>query len=396
MRRSVVIVVVLLLLPARAALAQPAEVKPKAGIAVWDTGKPSAEALSPAALAGKNDWTAIPPEKTADSFKGDAVLSNGRIVAVLRKQDAAVEVHAVKPDGAVSRLRLRLQTASGRAGRSPGAHGPDRKQQERRMSGGDFKTAKGAEVAGKFRLKRGDVSVQAEPGTGAGKLRVECAGPLRRPAGFLRRRHHLDATKLPLNSVELPSENFVLHLMGKGDAIAMCVFENRQQDVKVTLAGEGEKRHRHRLGDRLRGQEGLGGAAGRAAASGTRVELKANDTGKVVPLDWKMPFPAQWRVDFTARQRPDRQLGNAAAREERAARTPSRPGWAAAIEHARRTASAGTRCSARFPIPAGRTPTARAISSRSRARCCSSQGRRSSIRSTASSRRRSTPSPWWT
>ena len=28
-------------------------------------------------------------------------------------------------------------------------------------------------------------------------------------------------------------------------------------------------------------------------------DLKPADTGKVVPLDWKMPFPAQWRVDFT-------------------------------------------------------------------------------------------------
>src|SRR5262249_24521449 len=28
-------------------------------------------------------------------------------------------------------------------------------------------------------------------------------------------------------------------------------------------------------------------------------DLKAADTGKIIPLDWKMPFPAQWRVDFT-------------------------------------------------------------------------------------------------
>src|SRR5262249_24474145 len=28
-------------------------------------------------------------------------------------------------------------------------------------------------------------------------------------------------------------------------------------------------------------------------------ELAATDTGKVIPLDWRMPFPAQWRVDFT-------------------------------------------------------------------------------------------------
>src|SRR5205085_3671944 len=31
-------------------------------------------------------------------------------------------------------------------------------------------------------------------------------------------------------------------------------------------------------------------------------DVRSADTGKVLALDWKMPFPAQWRVDFT---RPD-------------------------------------------------------------------------------------------
>ena len=79
---------------------QASPAKPRTGIIVWDTGRPAAEALVPAALAGKNDWTAIPVGETADSLKGDAVLSNGRIVAVLRQQDSAVEVHAVKHGGA--------------------------------------------------------------------------------------------------------------------------------------------------------------------------------------------------------------------------------------------------------------------------------------------------------
>src|SRR5207302_661831 len=110
-------------------------------------------------LAGKNDWAAIPSDKTADSFRGDAVLSNGRIVAVLRKQDAAVEVHAVKPDGAVARLRLRLQTAAGEP-----AERLERLALVENTRGGacleaSFRTAKGGELAGKFRLRRGDVSL---------------------------------------------------------------------------------------------------------------------------------------------------------------------------------------------------------------------------------------------
>src|SRR5262245_12182698 len=85
---------------ARGADAAPAA-RPRSTLTVWDTGRPSEKALPPAALAGTNDWTTLSPGTTA-AFQGDAVVGNGWVVAVLRRQDAAVEVHAVKSDGAVS------------------------------------------------------------------------------------------------------------------------------------------------------------------------------------------------------------------------------------------------------------------------------------------------------
>jgi hypothetical protein len=297
MRRPIILLLALpawVLVTSSAAEAQP----PKTALTVWDTGRPSKDALAPAALAGKNEWTAIPADTTADAFKGDAVLSNGRIVAVLRQQDSAVEVYTAKPDGAVSRLRLRLQNAAG----DPAA-GVERVALVENTKGGacleaTFKTATGAKVAGKFRLKRGDVSIQAEPGGGAGKLRVEAPGRFVVLPDFFADDITFDATKLPLKSVELPSENFVLHLTGDGDAIAMCVFENRQQDVKVTLAGEGERRQ-------VTGSEiGFEGKKVWVALLDAphiwhTHDVKADDAGKVLDFGWRMPFPAQWRVDFT-------------------------------------------------------------------------------------------------
>src|SRR5262249_30915041 len=153
---------------------QPGEPRPRTGITVWDTGRPAADV--PAGLGGKHDWTAVPLEKTADAFRGDAVLSNGRIAAVLRKNGPAAEAFAVKPGGAVARFRLRLQTAAG----EPAARLERAAVVENTRGGAcleaSFRTAQGALVAGKFRLKRGDVTVQVEPGAGAGKLRVECPG----------------------------------------------------------------------------------------------------------------------------------------------------------------------------------------------------------------------------
>jgi hypothetical protein len=278
--------------------AAPPASKPKNNITVWDTGQPSTKELEPAALAGKNDWTAIPLDKKADAFKGDAVLSNGRIIAVLRRHDAAVEVHAVKPDSVVARIRLRLLTAAG----EPAARLERVALVEHTKASAcleaTFTTAKGAEVAAKFRLKRGDVVLQAEPGTGAAKLRLECSGRFVVLPDFFADDITLDPTRLSLGAVELPSENFVLHLIGQGEALALCVFENRQQDVKVTLSGEGD----HRL---VTGSEisFAGKKVWVALLEAPHIwhtrDVKPDDTGKVIPLDWKMPFVAQWRVDFT-------------------------------------------------------------------------------------------------
>ena len=296
MRRLLVLLLALsawTLVTASAAEAQP----PKTTLTVWDTGQPSKDALAPAALAGKNEWTAIPVEKTADAFKGDAVLTNGRVVAVLRKHDSAVEVYAARSDGAVSRLRLRLQTAAGDPAASLERMALVENTRGAACLEATFKTAKGAEIAGKFRLKRGDVAIQAEPGTGAGRLRVEAPGRFVVLPDFFADDITLDATKLPLNSVELPSENFVLHLTGGGDAIAMCVFENRRQDVKVTLAGEGDRRQ-------VTGSEiGFEGKkVWVALLDAPHVwhthDIRGEDAGKVIDLGWKVPFAAQWRFDF--------------------------------------------------------------------------------------------------
>jgi len=309
MRRSMMIGMFLFLFPVPsvstlsvAAAGQPSEVKPKTGLTVWDTSR-SAAAVSGSAIAGKNDWIAIPSGKTARSFEGDAVLSNGRIVVALRRQDSAVEIHAVKSDGVVARLRLRLLTAAG----EPATH-LERVALVQNTKGSAcleafFKTAKGTEVSARFRVKRGEVAVQTEPGAGAAKLRVECPGRFVVLPDFFADDIVIDATKLPLDTVELPSENFVLHLTGQGDAIAMCVFENRRQDVKVSLSGAANERII--TGSEI-GFEGkkvwvalMETSPGRTGKVWHTHDVKLAEGGKIMPLAWKMPFPAQWRVDFS-------------------------------------------------------------------------------------------------
>jgi hypothetical protein len=265
----------------------------------WDTEQASAEPLAPAALAAKTGWTAILKDATAASFKGDAVLSNGRLLAVLRKQSAAVELYAFGPAGAVLRSRLVLMAPGGAV-----AVRLDKAALVEHAKGGlcleaSFKTASGVALAARYRLKRGEPLLETEPLAGAEALRVEAPCRFLVLPDFFADDVVIDAAKIPAARAELPSENFLVHLSGQGDSIAVCVFENREQEVRVTLSGEGAQRT-------VTGSEirfGKGRKIWTALLEGPQLwhtrDIKADDGDKILPLDWRLPFPACWRADFT-------------------------------------------------------------------------------------------------
>ncbi len=281
------------------AIGQNPETKPKQGIAVWDAGS-STETLTSATLAGKNDWTALAAGKTLDAFQGPAVVSNGRIVAVVDKRDPGVQLYGIDGAGVTCRLRMRLLSGNGEPATQLERIALTESSKSAATLDVGFATAKGAPIAARFRIKRGEVTIQAEPGTGAGKLRVEAPSRFVVLPDFFADDITIDAARLPasLAAIDLPSENFVLHPTGEGSAIALCVFENRQQDVKSTLAAQGSERHFSGSEIAFEGKK-IWVALLEAPGIWHTLDVKADDAGAVVPLGWKMPFPAQWRVDFT-------------------------------------------------------------------------------------------------
>src|SRR5688572_10364928 len=80
----------------------------RAGLELWDTGKTSADPLAPAALEAKTGWTKVAAE--TGEIKGDAVLSNGRLTAVIRR-NGAVDLHSAL----AARARVVLQGPGGAA-----------------------------------------------------------------------------------------------------------------------------------------------------------------------------------------------------------------------------------------------------------------------------------------
>jgi hypothetical protein len=264
----------------------------RAGIGAWDTASASPDPIAASAFAAKSGWAAL--SEAAPSFKGDAVVTNGRLFIVARKASPSIEVYAVSPDGPVLRSRLTVDGAA-RLERAALAEN----SRTAACLEATFQTAKGARSTAKFRLKRGEVFVETEPGEGAERLEVASPGRYVVLPDFFADDMLVDAAKIPPASIELPSENFLVHPTGAGDSLAMVLFENREQEVRVLLSGEGEKRVFAASEIRF----GKGRKIWTALLEGKGIwhalDAPPSIAGKITPLGWKMPYPAQWRADCT-------------------------------------------------------------------------------------------------
>jgi hypothetical protein len=266
-------------------------------VAVWDTRHPSADRLLAKDLLQRDGWGAIGRRQNAASFDGDAVMTNGQIFAVVRKTGAEVDLYS-GGEQPIWRTRLRLQAAGQWAERLTALSVIERTRAAVRLEAG-FETANGDKMTAQFRLKRGGVALEVVPTSGADLLRVDVAGRYVVMPDFFADDILIDATQIPVPAAELPSENFLLHMTGQHDAITMCVFENSDQDVKVTFDGEGESRVA--TGSEIR--FGAGRRVWVSVLSGPGIwyahQIRQEDAGEIQPLSWAMPFAAQWRVDFT-------------------------------------------------------------------------------------------------
>ncbi len=274
--------------------------RPRAALAVWDTVKSSAKPLAPEVVEGKGGWKSVAGSETAIAFQGDAVITNGPLLAVARRRGTGVELYSLGSGKPVYRARLLVVPALAGKEEPPkgGTTSGIALTENSRAAVGLEVTSKSG--AARFRLKKGELFVEVQADSGEAPLRVECPSRFALLPDFFADDILFDARKVPLDQVELPSENFLLHFTGKQDAIVMSVFENRAQDVRVTLAGQGDERA-------ITGSEIKFGKKGskiwiavlEGAGIWHTVDVAAADAKKILPLEWRMPFVAQWRVDFT-------------------------------------------------------------------------------------------------
>jgi hypothetical protein len=267
-----------------------------AQVSLFDTGISSPAPLSASALSAKAPWTAVPEDKTAYLFQGDAVLLNGRLALVLRRGGAGAELYWLGEAGRA--LRAVLEPAAGQGDcrlasvviveNTPGAAAVD----------AQFSAAGGKSLVVRYQLDIGQVFVKTEARQGALGLRLRAPCRFVVLPDFFADDIVVDATTLPAARAELPSEHFLLHMLPGHEAIVMAVTDSNEEDVRVTLAGRGGQRV-------IEGSEIAYGKEGKiwvALVEGRGVwhvrDVAEDDAGKVVELDWTTPYPAQWRVDW--------------------------------------------------------------------------------------------------
>lgn len=268
------------------------DASPRAGMAAWDTQNALADRIPDEILdrapreKGVGRWMRV---GAGAALQGDLVVSNGPLLVVARKHGSGLELYSMRSGKPIYRARLErgggpvTSVALAESGR-----------------GGAVIEIAWKDASARFRLGKGEPFVASESISGDAPLRLDCRSRFVMLPDFFADDILVDARRLPVDRADLPSENFILHFAGNQDAIVMGVFENRDQEVRVTLSGKD-------LDRAVTGSEIAYGQKGRkvwvSVLEGPgvwhAVDLTVEQKKQILPLEWTMPFVAQWRVDFT-------------------------------------------------------------------------------------------------
>src|SRR3974377_1957347 len=73
---------------------------------LFDTRASSRTEWSADAVSSRRNWSLLPEDKTNYTFKGDAVLANGKVGVVLRRKGRGAEVYATGANGLALQAEL--------------------------------------------------------------------------------------------------------------------------------------------------------------------------------------------------------------------------------------------------------------------------------------------------
>ncbi len=263
---------------------------------VFDTGTASRAVLSGRVVAERAGWTKIPEGQSPSKLKGDTAFSNGRLTVVLRKAGPGAELYSHGQEGPT--LRAVLMPAVGKSGAGLASVAIVENTSSQAAVDVTFQMPDGTSAALRLGLQLGQVFVKTERRGNLKALRLEAPCRFVVMPDFFADDIAIDATELPEGDAELPSENFLLHMVGRGEAILAAVWDQREEDVRIAVVGDGKNRT-------IRASTipyGSKGSVYVAVLGGPSIwhshDVAKADADRIMRLDWKAPFVAQWRVDW--------------------------------------------------------------------------------------------------
>jgi hypothetical protein len=249
-------------------------------------------------FAAQDGWTTLAEDDTAHRFQGCAVLANDKLAAVLVPGTAEIAVYSRQLPGLP--LCARLQPLCPHPAQHQEASWTIRENSlssvaiDVELRGG---TAESCAVS--YELAAGAAYLRTTRRSSIEKLRVQA--PCRHAIlpDFFGDDILVDAAAIPVPRAELPSENFLLHMLHGGNAIVMTVAEARGDDMTIGLSNDPQREITHT--DVAFGNKPNIWVAVLAEKQVWHERTVAlSDAGNVLRLDWRAPFVAMWRVDWRA------------------------------------------------------------------------------------------------
>jgi len=264
---------------------------------LYDAPEEPGASLAEQWLSKKSGWSKLEEDDTTHRFERCAVLVNDKIVAVLHKEAASVDVYSRQTQG--MKLCARLQpVCDGSADLRRTSLAVKENSRSSVALKVAFRSPRGGPRQVTYELNAGVPFVKTTAGAGVEKLRVQAPCRFAVLPDFFGDDIVVDASAIPVPRAELPSENFLLHMVHGGEAIVMTVSESRDQDIGIALSATAPREIIS--SDISYGKKPyvwVAVLAGKAVWHEQAVTVA--DAGKVIDLDWRMPFAALWRVDWS-------------------------------------------------------------------------------------------------
>ncbi len=264
---------------------------------VYDAPAEAVAGLSEKTLSRKTGWLPVKENDTTHRFKGCAVFMNDKIVAVLHGDSGDVDLYSRQTQRLKRCARLQPVRGDGANLRRTSLAVKENTRSSVSLEVGlQSPGSKPCRVT--YELNIGEAFVKTTATAGVAKLRVHAPCRFAVMPDFFGDDILVDAAAISVSRAELPSENFLLHMMHGGQAILMTVSQSRDNDVAVALSKSAPRRIES--SDISYGPKPHVWVA-ILADKGIWHEraVRRTDAGQVLKLDWKAPFAALWRVDWS-------------------------------------------------------------------------------------------------